>query len=228
MYIVYFLTACACLLTLWSFINVNSEGVPYAHPSYTHLGWTVHGKFNIANVELKANHKRLILKIVDERSDFERERNFLASLGKDSTAEYVVELKDAIEPNSGEPRFCLVEELLGENLHDYLHKRPSLKELDRKNLALSVLNAIAAVHNKRVVHGDFKPHQICFDPNQRGFNVKLVDFDSAFSLDDGSHRLDRYTQLYAAPEVLPRTILNEFALADIENFINQCSIFSKR
>jgi len=182
---------------------VDSEGVPYAHPSYAHLGWVVDGKFNIARVELRATRKIVILKIIKDQSDFNRARTFLATLGEasSSAAGYVVELKYVLEPSNFEPRFGLVEEALGENLWNYLRRRPSLVEQERRTLALNVVNAIVALHSMRVVHGDLKPHQICFVLNQPGFSVKLVDFDSAFSFDDKSHRIDRYTLLYAAPEV---------------------------
>ena len=181
--------------------EIHSDGVPYAHSSYIHQGWVVPGKFNIARVEQKATQKIVVLKIVEGRSDFERERSFLAKLGKTSAADYVVELKDVLEPSNGEIRYGLVEEQLDRNLRDYLRGGPSLGELDRKNLALSIVNAIASIHRKGVIHGDFKPHQVCFVPNQPGFKVKLVDFDSAFSSNDEHHRMDRYTLLYTAPEV---------------------------
>ena len=182
---------------------IDSEGVPYSNSSYIHHGWVVRGKFNIAYVEQVATNKRAILKIIDKHSDFDRELSFLARLGKTLAADYVVELKDVLKPINGELRFGLVEEPLGANLWDYLRQRPSLGELEKKTLALNVVNAVAALHSQRVVHGDFKPHQVCFVPNQPGFKVKLVDFDSAFSLDDENHRIDRYTLLYAAPEVHP-------------------------
>jgi len=191
------------------------HGVPYKHPSYVQLGWFFPGKFNIARVEHKANYKHVILKIINDKSEFERERKFLADLGKSSASDYVVELKDVLEPSNVEPRFGLIQELLGENLWDYLRAHPSLEELDRKNLALSVLNAIAALHSKRVVHGDLKPHQICFVLNQRGFKVKLIDFDSAFYLEDKKHRLDRYSDGYVAPEVHSAST-NVFYFAKVE------------
>jgi len=186
-----------------TFYSVNSEGIPYANSAYTHRGWVARGKFNIAHVEQKSTHKSAILKIVENHTDFERERNFLKILGKSSAADFVVELKDALEPSIDEPRFGLVEEPLGKNLWDYLRQRPNLGDLDLRNLALSVVKTMAALHSKRVVHGDLKPQQFCFVPNQPGFQLKLVDFDSAFSFDDESHRIDRYTLLYAAPEVRP-------------------------
>jgi len=189
---------------------MDVEGIPYVHPSYNHIEFLVGGKLNIALVEQIANQKQVVIKIINDKSDFDRERKFLSILGKSPASDFVVELKDTLEPSHGEPRYGLVEELLGENLSDYLRKRPILEELDRKNLAVSVLNAIAAIHSRRVVYGDLKPYQICFDPRQRGFKVKLVDFDSAFSLDDKSHRLDRFTLLYAAPEVPIRVAQTSF------------------
>jgi len=177
-------------------------GIPYGNTKFEHKEWKVPSKVNIAVVRTKTG-KKVVLKLTEVKPDYERELSFLECLNKNKmTSKFVVELKESIETieGSNERRYCIVMEELGVNLHDYLEDHPELDHPTCIVLALNLIKAVQAVHRAGVIHGDLKPHQLCFT-RQPGIALKLVDFDSACTVNEPLF-WKRFTPMYAAPEVV--------------------------
>jgi len=175
----------------------------YENPRFTHKRWLAPIKCNIALAEDTKSAKDVVLKLYDGRPDFDHELRFLEILSKKASS-FVVELKDSIEPceGSSERRHCIVMEELAINLHEYLESHPQLDRHTRVALAHNLVKAIDALHQAKVIHGDLKPHQLCFTKQPGIIALKLIDFDSARSSQEPIAPLDRYTTMYAAPEVV--------------------------
>jgi len=95
--------------------------------------------------------------------------------------------------------FCLVEEKLqGETLAD-LHRDKAADEKTAKRYILQLLEALAYLHQRNVIHRDVKPRNIILDP-RRG--IVLIDFGAAkkeFKQFMGSGTII-YTPGWGAPE----------------------------
>jgi len=176
-------------------------GKPYEKGSFIHMKWISPFKFNIALVEDTAIGKEVVLKLHDVKHDYENELGFLKYLNNSIARRFVVDLKGATEPSerSREVRYGIAMEVLGENLHDYLGQNPELNTHARVALALNLVEAVDAIHRAGVAHCDLKPHQVCLT---KGIGLKLVDFDSARYMNELFSPLDRFTKMYAAPEVV--------------------------
>jgi serine/threonine protein kinase len=171
---------------------------------YKHKFWLVPSKFNIALVTDTKNDKKVVLKLTANKPDFDHELEFLKALNNSIAGKFVVELKDSfvLSEGSSELRCCIVMERLGDNLHDFLSNNRDLNEPTRVALALELVKAVEALHRERVIHGDLKPHQLCFTRQPGIIALKLVDFDSARRMQLPVAPLDRLTPMYAAPEVV--------------------------
>ena len=132
----------------------------------------------------------------------------LKRLKKSSAAQHVVELINFFDHGSGkmvdeeEPPYYLELEWLGESLADWFKvATPSADEVQA--VAREVCSILAALHAVGVWHMDFKPYQLCFATrNQRGFKLKLLDFDSARTKDESPFiPIESFTPNYTAPEV---------------------------
>jgi hypothetical protein len=177
--------------------NGGSAG-PFCHPNYGFGAWIAGAHVHSATVA--SSGKPVVLKLVANHGDWDRERKALAAL-QDSP--HVVDLVEAHAPGLFEARGCLVLEPLGVSLSEWLDGGGGrLGELVLKGAAKEVLSAVHFLHGRGIVHLDLKPQQFCLHPEtQYGVRLKLVDFDGARSRGDGS-RLDRATAEWAAPEVL--------------------------
>ena len=170
---------------------------------FKHKHWVVPSKCNIALVTDTKSNEKVVLKLIKKKPEFSHELLFLQDLKTTNARKFVVKLKDYFEPSEGssELRYCIVLERLGDNLHDYLRSNRDLDEPTCVALALNLVKAVEALHREGVIHGDLKPHQVCFT-RQPGIALKLVDFDSARRMQLPVAPLDRLTPMYAAPEVV--------------------------
>lgn len=97
-----------------------------------------------------------------------------------------------------EDEFELVMEYVeGRTLTDFLKENPSLET--KKRIFSELLNAVAYLHQRRIIHNDLKPDNILISRN--GNRVKLIDF--GLSDDDAHFELKTlgFTDGYAAPEL---------------------------
>ena len=89
---------------------------------------------------------------------------------------------------------CMAFEVLGDSLHDVLLARRGapLEPAQARDVSHQVLNAVAYVHSRRVLHTDLKPENILLLPPGRAAGragphlVKLIDFGTAI-YDDAWH-----------------------------------------
>ncbi|XP_064196668.1 homeodomain-interacting protein kinase 4-like [Anguilla rostrata] len=101
----------------------------------------------------------------------------------------------------------LVEEVMGQNLHDF-QKANSLikfKIRDIRTVVLQVATALAKLKDMGVVHADIKQENIVLVNQRREpFRVKLIDFGSAITTHDLASMWTPYIQprFVRAPEVL--------------------------
>ncbi len=91
----------------------------------------------------------------------------------------VVQLLDYGVTRDGVP-YIVLEALRGETLHEYLARRGAMSAEEALPLALELANALDAVHQVGLVHGDVKPHNVFLcGPLDRPEHVKLIDFGFA-------------------------------------------------
>jgi serine/threonine-protein kinase len=115
----------------------------------------------------------------------------------------VVQLFDFGETEEGVP-YLVLEALTGETLYEYLVRNKSMTVGEALPLVRQVAEALAAVHQAGLVHGDVKPHNLflCGDRDTPQC-VKLIDFGFAQLLSaDTSNNGDTVTGTleYMAPE----------------------------
>jgi MAP/microtubule affinity-regulating kinase len=62
-----------------------------------------------------------------------------------------------------------------QSLHSYLKSKPnrSLEEDEAKHIFQQILEALAYLHEKHIIHRDLKLENILLDEN---FNVKIIDY----------------------------------------------------
>jgi eukaryotic-like serine/threonine-protein kinase len=107
----------------------------------------------------------------------------------------IVTLHDA-QPAAG---LFVFELMVGGTLADQLAARGSLPLAGARRLALDLLAALGAAHERGIVHRDVKPANICFDA---AGNAKLGDFGSAHLADFGQTQTGGFlgTVAYMSPE----------------------------
>ncbi|KAG8996142.1 hypothetical protein FRB90_012821 [Tulasnella sp. 427] len=132
---------------------------------------------------------------------------------------------------------CIVFELLGVSLRDFLKSHPErqLGGKEVKSIAKQLLLALKTIHKQGIIHTDIKQSnllipqhkvfapriQTAFDHNPEGFKIKLADFGSAQPIDGKNALWPIQPQLLRAPEVILDAGWG--APADIWNFA--CLIF---
>ena len=184
-------------------------GNPFENGSLIHESWITPSKFNVALAKDTATGKSVVLKLYDVKGEYDKELGFLRDLNNSNARRFVLDLKGATEPSEGcsEVRYGIAMEVLGENVHDYLSQNPELSTHARIALALNLVQAVQAIHQNGVAHCDLKPHQVCLT---RGIGLKLIDFDSARCI-ESFEPLDRFTTMYAAPEVVRAAAAGELS-----------------
>lgn len=91
----------------------------------------------------------------------------------------VVRFLDAVVPEEG-PAYLVMEPLRGEPLSELLARRPLLPFDLVLVIARQVATALAAVHQKGIVHRDVKPDNLfLLGPPEQPFGVKVIDFGMA-------------------------------------------------
>ena len=78
--------------------------------------------------------------------------------------------------------FLSMELLDGETLAERLRRQPRLSGEEAKRVALQLAEATAALHEARVVHGDFKPANVMLIESPAGLRAVVTDFGLARSL----------------------------------------------
>ncbi len=111
--------------------------------------------------------------------------------------------------------------LKGKNLNQYLLENPALTLEDKLNLATQLAEAVSAVHNRHLAHGDIKNLNIMIE-QERG--VVLMDFGASVKQDtEQSHSPQPLTPLAMAPEqfhgAMPSLTADVFSLGVVLYFL---------
>lgn len=83
----------------------------------------------------------------------------------------------------GKHRLFLVTELLGQQVDKWLQENPVSHESTVQQISLTLINALAFIHEKGVVHRDIKLQNVLFRRNGDFKTLKIVDFGLAKVLD---------------------------------------------
>lgn len=99
--------------------------------------------------------------------------------------------------------YIVMEVLRGGELLDRLQQERSLTEARASSIFRQLVNAVQAMHSKRVVHRDLKPENLLFTSDAEDATLKVIDFGFACVLPETrTLTTPCYTLAYAAPEVL--------------------------
>lgn len=97
-----------------------------------------------------------------------------------------------------------MERIYGGELFDRIVRKQHYSELEARELARTLLNAIKYMHDRNIVHRDLKPENLLMTSESNDADVKIVDFGFA-TISDGCN-LNKYcgTPGYMAPEILKK------------------------
>lgn len=87
----------------------------------------------------------------------------------------LVRILEAGHLEDGRP-FAVMEGLRGPTLEAELSVRGRLPTEEAIRLAIRVAEALDALHDRGILHGDLAPHAIVLEPGERGPSPKLLDF----------------------------------------------------
>ena len=123
----------------------------------------------------------------------------------------IVELRDVVASND---KLYLVFEYVDQDLKQYLDSLPKDQLVDSKvikSLMYQLVQAVAYLHSKRILHRDLKPQNILIT---RGGCVKLADFGLArtYQIPLRPYTHEVVTLWYRAPEILLGTLEYSSAL----------------
>lgn len=107
---------------------------------------------------------------VYETKNFYQEFNLLQALGEHPNICRLLELRETIRP------FAVLEHIEGESLRR-VTDRNTLTIDEKKQVAHQIIDSIAALHRKKMVHGDL--HLSNFLVNPLNLHTTLIDFDLA-------------------------------------------------
>ncbi|XP_075692201.1 homeodomain-interacting protein kinase 4 [Rhinoderma darwinii] len=104
-------------------------------------------------------------------------------------------------------KFCLVFELLQQNLYEYQKENrfAPIPVRHIRTITTQVLEALSKLKELSIIHSDLKPENIVLvDQVRYPFRVKVIDFGSASILSEVKHVTEPYIQsrFYRAPEIL--------------------------
>lgn len=132
----------------------------------------------------------------------EQEARLASSIGHDN----IVDITDFGRTESGRT-FVVMEYLEGESLGEAIAKRGKIDEIRTIHICAQIASALAAAHDKGIVHRDIKPDNIFLVQRGDVDFVKVVDFGISKSMDTDNEDV-RLTQtgmvlgtpLYMSPE----------------------------
>lgn len=98
--------------------------------------------------------------------------------------------------------YVIMELITGGELFDRIVRKQFYKELEARNLAKTLLQAIKYIHDNNYVHRDLKPENLLLVSPDNDFDVKIVDFGFATEVDGENLTTHCGTPGYIAPEIL--------------------------
>lgn len=101
--------------------------------------------------------------------------------------------------------YYIVEEFChGGDLYEYIRKQKFFSEKKCASIMKQLLSSVNHLHKKNIVHRDLKPENIVFIETKSNNNeifIKLIDFGTSVSMNNGQLTQELGTIYYIAPEV---------------------------
>jgi len=99
--------------------------------------------------------------------------------------------------------WIVIEFAEGGNVFDRIRKKLYYTEIEAKNIAKSLLEAVTHIHSKGIVHRDLKPENMILLSNGNDVQVKICDFGLASFVSDLRHPEPICgTPQFVSPEIL--------------------------
>ena len=117
--------------------------------------------------------------------------------------------------------YLVLEMISGGNLQERLNQKQQYSEKQVRGLMKGILEGIAFIHSKRIMHRDIKPNNILLRTSQDGEDdVCIADFGLATPLDVPSYLFFRCgTPGFAAPEIIEN-------IDPLKKYDPVCDVFS--
>lgn len=135
---------------------------------------------------------------------FKREANLMRDLGKSAAADAIVKIETLLQDGAG-THYLIMEFVDGHPLSYYTSKGARLSDGDLLAFAQRMRTALAAIHQKGIVHRDIAPDNIMI-PGENILDAKILDFGVATDTVDTEKSIlgDTFAGKigYASPEQL--------------------------
>ena len=128
---------------------------------------------------LRLGHRKVAIKVL--HPEFARDRDVVSRFQREAesassiTHPNVIQVFDVDTTADGRP-FLVGEFLEGEELGDHLERVGKLDIGTAVNLARQVCRALAAAHQRGVVHRDMKPENVFLTKQHEAVHIKVIDF----------------------------------------------------
>lgn len=109
---------------------------------------------------------------------------------------------------------CALELLEGLTLRETLAREGALAPARAIEIAVQLVSALAAIHERGVVHRDLKPGNIMLVPGRRGLRVKLIDFGAAKQVAHPDRSITAPADVVGTPGYLAPEQLTPGAMVD--------------
>ncbi|XP_043935405.1 homeodomain-interacting protein kinase 2-like [Protopterus annectens] len=131
------------------------------------------------------------------------ELNILAFLNAEGAYNY--NCVKAFESFEHKGHICIVQEMLGQSLYDFLEQR-QFRPLALRHVRYileQLATALMKLKNLGLIHGDLKPENIMLvDPVRQPYKIKVIDFGLAFQYSTAEHPAYLQPRFYRAPEII--------------------------
>jgi serine/threonine-protein kinase PRP4 len=179
------------------------------------IGETLHNKYKVISIlgkgvyslvlKVEHNNREYALKILRKaeviRESGEREIEILEMLNQDKSLRkcFIIEILDSFDHKGF---LCIVLEMMGLNLRDMLNFKRKGKNFSIEEVRLhawQLLQALAHLQSKKILHLDIKPDNILYDSVNKV--CKLTDFGTSIEVEEAEQGKEYVSRYYRAPEV---------------------------
>mmetsp|Transcript_7946 Transcript_7946/g.9944 ORF Transcript_7946/g.9944 Transcript_7946/m.9944 type:complete len:379 (-) Transcript_7946:661-1797(-) len=133
-----------------------------------------------------------------ERIDLLREVGLLRKMNHPN----IIRLFSMFEDKANHMYFIVTELVEGGELFDRIVHKEFYKEVDARNTAEVVLDALNYLHERNIVHRDLKPENLLLKSEASDHECKLADFGFAIECQGEDQTAQLGTPGYVAPEIL--------------------------
>ena len=187
------------------FKNGFYKCIKHDHIAYRYelLGGLGHGAFgDVIHAFDHKLHRDVAIKIAASSAAAHRLAKFEESVFSHMTARGpLVNVVPMLESFAFRGHNCIVFEKMSHgNLAKLIRGNQRLRFSQIQQLAQSILSCLQEVHARGIIHGDVKPENFLLT-DERGCNVKIVDFGLSSLMPQRMHKHSFGSLIYSAPEV---------------------------